>query len=75
MASRVAFPRDEFERELEKAGLEKTDFASKLTQVWKAPNGETITVPIRDEYPEWMLDDLLEKLNLLYRPWDWRPKK
>jgi hypothetical protein len=68
MAARI-FARADFESELAKAGLTKTQFHSSLTIVWKAPNGETITVPVLDSYEEWVLDDVLRKLNLLYRPW------
>lgn len=69
MAMRLFSP-DDFELELVKAGLKKTDTTSNTTRVWMAPNGETITVPVLPAYWEWMLDALLIKLNLLYRPWD-----
>ena len=64
------FSADAFEAELVKAGLKKTQTKSSLTHIWMAPNGETVSVTVLDQYWEWVLDDILIKLNLLYRPWD-----
>lgn len=70
MAMRILLKPD-FEKELERAGLERTNITTATSRLWKAPNGVHITVPDHaDEYPDSVLEDILRQLGLLYR----RPK-
>jgi hypothetical protein len=67
MAMRI-FEQTEFERELERAGLVKTDQATAMSRLWRAPNGRHIFAPEHaDEYPDSILDDVLRQVGLLYR--------
>ena len=67
MAMRI-FTLAEFEAELARAGLEKTGETTRTAAIWKTPNGKAISAPIHsNEIPDFVLEDILRKLGLLYR--------
>jgi hypothetical protein len=67
MAMRI-FKKIEFEKELERAGLVKTDQATATSRLWRAQNGQHIFAPEHaDEYPDSILEDVLRQVGLLYR--------
>lgn len=67
MAMRL-FSKVEFERELERAGLQRTDITTATSRLWRAPNGRHITVPEHaDHYPDSILEEILRQLGLLYQ--------
>lgn len=67
MAMRI-FAQIEFERELERAGLVRTNEVTATSRLWRAPNGRHITIPEHaDRYPDSVLEDVLRQLGLLYQ--------
>jgi len=68
MAMRM-LPAHEFYEELKRRGLEPTDILikSKTHRLWKDGRGWYISVPEHsDEYPDSVLDRILEQLDKLY---------
>ena len=72
MAMRLFSP-EEFESELLRRGCEKRENHS-LGTVWRHPDGvRHFLVPHPEEsgrYPDWMLDDLIRRLDLPQAPTD-----
>jgi hypothetical protein len=66
MAMRL-LTKQEFEQELERAGLVKTDLVTATSRLWRAPNGRHMTIPDLCQYPDSILEDVLRQLGLLYR--------
>lgn len=76
MAMRL-FSAAEFKAELERMGLKPTDIETDTSVIWHTPNGKPQAVPklaLDRGCPEFVLDELLRQVNLLYRPWD-RPQQ
>ena len=69
MAMRL-YTRDEFEEELKKHGLQKTEFVTDTGCIWKTSDDKFIAVPnVYDDYekiPDCVLDELLKCLGQLY---------
>ena len=66
MAMRL-FSKADFEKELVRAELVRTDITTATSRLWKAPNGAHITVPDHAaQYPDSILEDVLRQLGLLY---------
>jgi hypothetical protein len=62
------YTREEFEFELEKAGLVRTDRRTRTGRLWRTPNGRHISVPTHaDCYSDILLDDILRRVGRLYR--------
>ena len=67
MAMRI-FSKKEFQAELERAGLSRTDSATTTSRLWRAPNGQHVSVPDHDgPYPDSILEDVLRQVGRLYR--------
>ena len=68
MAMRL-FSREDFQKELRRAGLEPTDFVTQTGRLWETKDGQFISVPEHtDIYPDSVLEDLLRQVGRLYRP-------
>ena len=71
------FPAEGFEKELQRRGCNKVG-SHGFGVEWQAPNKRSFLVPHPEElidgtveaYPDWMLDDLIEKHNLPAAPDD-----
>lgn len=67
MAMRLYTP-EEFDRELRNRGCEPTDHTTNTGRFWHNGSGLYFLVPDPDpdsgRYPDWMLDDLIERFGL-----------
>lgn len=67
MAMRL-YSRADFEDELIKHGLSKTDFKTAEFTLWMNDKGATFFLPtLGDSIPDYVLDRILEKLGKLYQ--------
>ena len=67
------FSREDFYEELRRRGCEDTsEMLDGLGSLWRNTDGLVFTVPEPEErngrYPDWMLDDLIERLRLPAAP-------
>jgi hypothetical protein len=71
MAMRL-YSRDEFEADIKaRWKLEKTDHATASHGFWKTPSGRFITVPVLEQYPDYMLDTVHEQLTAIDSDTSW----
>jgi len=66
VAMRLLGQRDLY-AELEKAGLQKTDRQTRITEIWRCPNGFHVTVPniANGKIGDYILDDILRACGIL----------
>ena len=62
--------RAEFEAKLSEIGFRATGRLSDdgLTQLWRKPDRELIVISVHDEYPDYVLDKVLEECGLYWLP-------
>lgn len=59
--------RKRFEAQLKQAGLSPTEHESDLGQVWKTDDNKFVIVPkLTEKNPDWVLDEILDKVDRLY---------
>jgi hypothetical protein len=58
----------EFEAQLEAYGMRKTDYYKDGTRLWRKSDGQIVSVPEYDEYPDYVLTKLLKEAGLFYIP-------
>jgi hypothetical protein len=69
MSMRI-YSREEFVRELEKRGFKFTGHRSETgkSEEWRTKDGQVAVISVRDQYPDYVLDRILDALGQLYIP-------
>lgn len=62
MAMRTFF-RHELEDILRTCGLKKTRMMTEDHRLWETEDGDYFPIPILDNYPEYLVDDILQKIG------------
>ena len=62
------FSRDEFWLELERRGCHRVTEEDELGTFWLGPDGRHFQVPPGNQYPDFMLDDLILQHGLPRKP-------